>query len=83
MKNLNAVDYAEVFGRALRQRRKELGYSQEAIAEKAGVQRNYISSLERGKYQPTISVVFGLATALNYTPSELVAEVEKLLTAET
>ncbi|WP_430317300.1 helix-turn-helix domain-containing protein [Pseudomonas nitroreducens] len=60
----------------LRRRRKEAGLSQEKLAEKADIQRNYVSLLERGEYQPTIGVIFALALALSCSPSAFIAEVE-------
>ncbi|MGU1062629.1 helix-turn-helix domain-containing protein [Pseudomonas aeruginosa] len=60
----------------LRRRRKEAGLTQEELAEGAEIQRNYVSLLERGEYQPTIGVIFALAVALGCSPSAFIAEVE-------
>jgi transcriptional regulator with XRE-family HTH domain len=46
----------------------------------SGVQRNFISLIETGQNQPTITTIFKLAQALNLKPSKLVAEAEKLFT---
>ena len=73
---LGKSDTPLVFGRVLRALRVERGLSQEALAFDAGVQRNYISLLERGINQPTISVIFKLSTALGIRPSALVEQVE-------
>jgi transcriptional regulator with XRE-family HTH domain len=73
---LGKSDIPLVFGRVLRALRVERGLSQEALAFEAGVQRNYISLLERGINQPTISVIFKLSTALGIRPSALVEQVE-------
>ena len=45
MKIKNAAD----FGQIIRKRRRELGYTQEFVAEFTGVSVTYISQLERGK----------------------------------
>jgi len=66
------------FGQALRQHRLAAGLSQEQLGLKSGVQRNFISLIETGQNQPTITTVFKLAAALNVKPSKLVAEAEKL-----
>jgi len=67
------------FGKVLRQKRKEAGLTQEALALEAGVQRNYVSLIERGINQPTVVVLFKLARALGGQPSQLIAEVEQIL----
>ncbi|WP_244155266.1 helix-turn-helix domain-containing protein [Pseudomonas guariconensis] len=46
------------------------------MALEADIQRNYVSLIERGVNQPTITVIFKLATALKCQPSVLIAEVE-------
>ena len=67
----------EAFGKVLRALRVERGLSQEALALEAGVQRNYISLIERGVNQPTITTIFKLAAALEMKPSQVVELVEK------
>ncbi|OAI44278.1 XRE family transcriptional regulator [Rhizomicrobium sp. SCGC AG-212-E05] len=61
----------EVFAKNLRARRTELGLSQEELADKAGLDRTYISSLERGKYAASIDAVDMLAKALKVAPPTL------------
>ena len=65
------------FGKVLRERRKQLGLTQEQLAHEANVQRNYVSLIERGINQPTITIIFKLATALKCSPAELMGDVEK------
>ena len=67
------------FGQALRGLRLAAGLSQEQLGLESGVQRNFISLIETGQNQPTISTIFKLAAALNVKPSKLVATAEKLL----
>jgi transcriptional regulator with XRE-family HTH domain len=45
--------------------RKERGWSQEALADEAGLDRTYVSGIERVVRNPTITVVQRIATALN------------------
>jgi transcriptional regulator with XRE-family HTH domain len=68
------------FGVILREKRKDQGFSQEALALEAGIDRNFVSLLERGLNQPSLSTVFKLANALNLKPSDLVMDLEKKLT---
>ncbi len=60
----------------LRALRLERGLSQEALALEAGIQRNYVSLIERGINQPTITIIFKLASALEMKPSQVVELVE-------
>ena len=66
-------------GQALRSIRLAAGLSQEQLGLESGVQRNFISLIETGQNQPTISTIFKLATALDIKPSKMVAAAEKLL----
>lgn len=63
-------------GKTLRDARKSAQLTQEALADKAGVHRTYVSLLERDKKSPTLKVVFQLCHALNKRPSELISEYE-------
>lgn len=67
---------AEVFGKVLREIRLEKKISQEKLAEYCDLDRTYISLLERGKRQPTITTIFKLAEALQIEPSQLIKRVE-------
>ena len=66
----------EIFGNVLREMRDVNHISQEKLAEYCDLDRTYISLLERGLRQPTITTIFKLAKALNISPSELIAKVE-------
>ena len=66
----------EAFGKVLRTLRLERGLSQEALALEAGIQRNYVSLIERGINQPTITIIFKLSAALEVQPSQLIKLVE-------
>jgi transcriptional regulator with XRE-family HTH domain len=59
------------FGIILQNERRKNGLSQERLAELADLHRTYISDLERGIRNPTITTIFTLCKALNVTPSEL------------
>jgi transcriptional regulator with XRE-family HTH domain len=65
------MEIREVFARNLRKARQVKGLSQEALAHEAGVDRTYISALERGVYGATIDMVDKLAVVLNVETSQL------------
>lgn len=67
------------FGLVLKKYRNESGLSQEELALRCGLDRTFISMLERGKRRPTINTVFSLAKALNIKPSAMIKEVEKVV----
>ena len=58
------VDIQTRLGANLRRLRTAKGWSQERFAFEAGIHRTYISDLERGARNPTISVVEKLASCL-------------------
>lgn len=64
------------FGDHLRDLRSDRGWSsQEAFAHHAGLDRTYISGLERGRRNPTLDVIVKLAHALDVKPAELLATI--------
>lgn len=64
------------FGIALRRLRLAAGFTQEQLALEAGVQRNFVSLIELGQNQPTITTIAKLARALGMSASSLVVEAE-------
>ena len=71
----------ESFGGILRQLRREKGLSQETLALEAGLDRTYISMLERGIRQPSLSSLFAIASALRVRPSRIVKLTENAIKA--
>ena len=63
-------------GSNIRKRREGLDFSQEKLAEKAGLDQTYISGIECGKRNPGIKNVARIAKALKVTTSELCKGVE-------
>lgn len=72
----------EAFGRTLKRYRKAKGWSQEQLALESGNQRVFISWLETGSKQPTVTTVFRLAQALDVEPSEMIRGVQDELADE-
>ena len=66
------------FGQVLRKHRLAAGLSQEQLGLESGVQRNFISLIETGQNQPTISTIFKLAVAIGIKPSKLITETERI-----
>ena len=64
-------EIATTVGQRLRQRRLELGYSQELTSEKAGLHPTYIGQVERGEKNATIESIEKICIALNYPMEEL------------
>lgn len=62
------------FGYTLRKLREERGYSQEELAERAGLHRNYVGGVERGERNVGLENVVKLANALSISPRELFAD---------
>ena len=61
----------EAFGRQVRHLRYELDLSQEMLAERAGLHRTYVSSLERGQRNVGLDNILRLAKALDVAPGAL------------
>lgn len=58
-------------GRAIREKRKELGVSQEDFAEICDVHRTYVGQLERGEKNVSFISVLRIAKAFRLKPSAL------------
>jgi transcriptional regulator with XRE-family HTH domain len=69
--------YTASLGRVLRTQRNEKGFSQEELAHRVGLDRTYISLLERGLRQPTLGTIVKLSKALEIRPEDFVAELGK------
>ena len=55
----------------VRQRRYELGLTQEELAERANMHVNYIGGIERATRNPSFVSVIGLAKSLDLSPKDL------------
>ena len=75
-------DLPHFFGAVVRARRHAAGLSQEALAVAAGLDRTYISMLERGERTPSLGTVLLLARALGTSMTSLVSATERKLTSE-
>lgn len=66
------TDVLQKFGRRVRELRKERGYSQEAFADKCGLDQTYIGGIERGKRNAALRNIESISNALDITLSELI-----------
>jgi transcriptional regulator with XRE-family HTH domain len=66
------------FGTAVRHLREQLGWSQEALAERANLNRSYIGELERGQAIPSLLTLKKLSSALGVSLSNLLAHSERI-----
>lgn len=71
------MERVRAFGRALREARLHAGLSQEALAERADLHRNWVSMIERGKHAPALDSIFALADALGIEAAKLVEQAER------
>lgn len=64
------------FGGAVRAFREQLGVSQEELGFRSGLDRTYVSGIERGVRNPTLRIIKLLADALKTSPSALLQRAE-------
>jgi transcriptional regulator with XRE-family HTH domain len=69
--------FSKSFGVVLRAARLRADLSQEALAEQAGVHRNYVGMVERGENSVTLDVAFHLADSLGVPLDQMVREATK------
>lgn len=67
--------YAELATK-IRKLRAKHGWSQEELADRAGLHRTYISHIENGKREISLETMCKVAHALEITPSELMKGVD-------
>jgi len=69
----------DAFAQVLRRLRKDKGLSQEELAHQSDLDRTYISLLERGLRQPSLSSILQLSKSLGVSSADILAEVEEKL----
>ena len=73
------MDLAIAFGKVIRELRLDAGLTQEQLGLEAGLRRTFVSLLELGQQQPSLTTLFKLAPALGVQPSEIVRRTELLV----
>lgn len=64
--------HRRLLGEAVRSKRKEAGFSQEKLAEKADLSTVFISRIERGVESPSVDNLLKIAKALGVRVRDLV-----------
>jgi transcriptional regulator with XRE-family HTH domain len=75
------LEPAVAFGKVLRQLRLQAGLTQEELGFEADLRRTYVSILELGQQQPSLTTILKLANALKVTGSAFVGMIETELSA--
>lgn len=65
------------FGESVRRLRKERNLSQEALAERAGMNADFVGFIERGENVPTLTTILQLARALGVQPSAIIEDFDE------
>lgn len=68
------MEIREAFATNLRLKRRAAGLSQEELADRADIDRTYVSALERGVYSATIDMVDKLAGVLGVEAADLLVK---------
>ena len=68
------MNYRRVVAANIKQRRKALGLTQEALAQEAGISSQHLSKKERCACSPTMDTVVRIALSLGTTPAALFEE---------
>lgn len=66
-----------MLGRWLREARRTAGMAQAEVARRSGVDRSYISDLERDLQTPSIHVLLRICRAMNVSAADIIREVER------
>lgn len=69
-------DILSRFGSRVRELRRARGLSQEALADRCGLDRTYIGGIERGERNVALRNIASIASALDITISELMQGIE-------
>ena len=73
----------KIFGQVLRKFRTINKLSQEKLSQECGLDRSYISLLERGLRQPSLTTILLLSRILNTTAANMIRDVEEILNENT
>ena len=72
--NLDDRRFLQRLGDRVRERRTAAGLTQAALADKCGLHRTFVGSVERGERNVAVLSLRRIAAALRTTPADLLAE---------
>ena len=75
----NTDSLRRALARATRDRRKQLGLTQDELGGRCGIHRNYIGLIEQARVTPTIRTIFRLAVGLGCSPADVMARMQACL----
>ena len=73
------MDVRKQLGARVRALREARDWSQEELAERAGLHRTYVSAVERGVRNPTVTVMARMAAALGVSLAVLVEGISEIV----
>ncbi len=65
------------FGDAVRRRRKDLGYSQEAFGDACGIDRSHTGGIERGEHNLALVNIMKIIRTLKTQPSDFFSDLDE------
>lgn len=83
-KNLREEMWLVALGDTISERRQYIAMTQQQLADLSGVHRTYISDVERGVRNITVTTLYRLANALETTTARIFSQADKkVLTMDT
>ncbi|TXT21569.1 MAG: hypothetical protein FD134_2652 [Gallionellaceae bacterium] len=76
------MDAGIAFGRVLRRLREKAGLTQEQLGFEAELRRTYVSILELGQQQPSLTTILKISSALGCSPGRLLDMVSEEISSK-
>ncbi len=76
-KNLREEMWLVALGETISERRQYIAMTQQQLADLSGVHRTYISDVERGVRNVTVTTLYRLSTALEITTAKIFSQADK------
>ncbi|MBN9653275.1 helix-turn-helix transcriptional regulator [Halobacillus sp. GSS1] len=79
MKKDYDLEVRKAIGKQIKHLREERGISQEEFAFLVGIDRTYVSFIERGERSPRLPILYRMANVLEVHPGALLVEIDETL----